>query len=52
MALKLPFQLPFGKQKEVEGLIKEAGFKIKESWREGKDPRTNIYVVAQKVLSL
>jgi len=38
------------KKKGIEKLIKEVGFKIKESWREGKDPRTNIYVVAEKLL--
>jgi len=24
------------------------GFKIKKIWRAGKDPRTNIYLIAQK----
>lgn len=38
------------KKKGIEKLIKEVGFKIKKSWREGKDPRTNIYVVAEKLL--
>ena len=33
---------------ELEKLAKEAGFKIKKIWREGQDPRTNIYLVAQK----
>ncbi len=37
----------FTKEKIVS-LTKEAGFKIKEVWREGKDPRTNIYIVAGK----
>lgn len=35
-------------KKEIENLIEKAGFKIKKSWRAGKDPRTNIYLVAQK----
>lgn len=33
---------------EIESLIKKAGFQIKKSWRAGKDPRTNIYIVAGK----
>ena len=33
---------------ELENLTKEAGFKIKKIWREGKDPRTNIYIIAEK----
>ena len=36
------------KKREIENLIKKAGFKIKKSWREGKDPRTNIYIIAEK----
>lgn len=35
-------------KKELEGLAKEAGFKIIKIWRAGKDPRTNIYLIAQK----
>lgn len=35
-------------KKKLENLIKKAGFKIKESWRAGKDPRTNIYIIAEK----
>ena len=36
-------------KKELERLVKEAGgLKIKESWRGGRDPRTNIYLVAEK----
>ena len=35
-------------KKEIEDLVKKAGFKIKQSWREGKDPRTNIYIIAEK----
>jgi SAM-dependent methyltransferase len=35
-------------KKELEKLTKEAGFKIKESWRAGKDPRTNIYLITEK----
>jgi SAM-dependent methyltransferase len=33
---------------ELENLIKESGFSIKKSWRSGRDPRTNIYIIAQK----
>ena len=35
-------------KREIEGLINKADFKIKESWWEGKDPRTNIYIIAEK----
>ena len=35
-------------KREIEDLIKQSGFKIKESWRGGKDPRTNIYIIAEK----
>jgi len=35
-------------EKRLENLIKEGGFKIKKSWRGGKDPRTNIYIIAKK----
>jgi len=35
-------------KREIKNLIKDAGFKIKESWRAGKDPRTNIYIIAEK----
>lgn len=35
-------------KRELENLLKEAGFKIIEIWRGGKDPRTNIYLVAKK----
>ena len=35
-------------KKELENLIRKAGFKIKKIWREGKDPRTNIYLVVEK----
>ena len=35
-------------RKELENLVKEAGFRIKENWRAGKDPRTNIYLIAEK----
>lgn len=35
-------------KKEVEELVKKAGFKIKKSWRGGRDPRTNIYLIAEK----
>ena len=33
---------------ELEKIAKEAGFKIKKIWREGQDPRTNIYLVPEK----
>lgn len=33
---------------ELEELVKKAGFKIKKSWRGGRDPRTNIYLIAEK----
>lgn len=35
-------------EKRIITLIKEANFKIKKVWRDGKDPRTNIYLVAEK----
>lgn len=35
-------------KKELEDLAREAGFKIKKSWRSGKDPRINIYLIAEK----
>ena len=35
-------------KKELENLAREAGFRIKESWKGGKDPRTNIYLIAEK----
>lgn len=35
-------------KREIENLAKKAGFKIKKSWRAGNDPRTNIYLVAEK----
>ena len=35
-------------KKELENITKEAGFKINKSWKAGKDPRSNIYLVAQK----
>lgn len=35
-------------KKELEKLVKKVSFEIKKSWREGKDPRTNIYLIAQK----
>lgn len=34
-------------KKEIENMVKEAGFTIEKSWREGKDPRTNIYIIAK-----
>ena len=35
-------------KKELENLAKKAGFIIKKIWRSGKDPKTNIYLVAEK----
>lgn len=35
-------------KKELENLIRQAGFKMKKIWRAGKDPRTNIYLIAEK----
>jgi len=35
-------------KKEIEFLVKKAGFKIKKSWREGKSSRKNIYITAKK----
>ncbi len=35
-------------KRKLENLVRETGFKIKESWRAGKDPRTNIYLIAEK----
>jgi len=36
------------RKNELENLAKEVGFKIKKIWRVGKDPRTNIYLIAEK----
>jgi len=36
------------RKNELENLAKEVGFKIKKIWRAGKDPRTNIYLIAEK----
>jgi len=38
------------RKKELENLVKEVGFKIKKIWRAGKNPRTNIYLIAKKPL--
>lgn len=35
-------------KREIEDLTSKAGLKTKESWRKGEDPRTNIYIVAEK----
>jgi SAM-dependent methyltransferase len=35
-------------KKDIEKLAIEAGFKINKIWLGGKDPRTNIYLVAEK----
>jgi hypothetical protein len=34
--------------KELENLIKTIDFEIEKIWRGGKDPRTNIYLIAKK----
>jgi len=33
---------------ELKQLAIESGFKVKKIWRAGKDPRTNIYLIAEK----
>jgi alkylated DNA repair protein alkB family protein 8 len=33
---------------ELEKLVEKSGFKIKKSWRAGRDSRTNIYLIAEK----
>ncbi len=35
-------------KRELENLAKEAGFVIKKIWRSGKDPKTNIYLIAER----
>ncbi len=35
-------------KKELEELVKKAGFKIKQSWLAGREQRANIYLVAKK----
>ena len=35
-------------KKELENLVKIVSFKIKNSWRSGEDPRTNIYIITEK----
>lgn len=35
-------------KRELEKLVAQVDFKIKKSWRGGKDPRTNIYLIAEK----
>lgn len=35
-------------KRELENLVKEAGFKIKESWRAGISQESNIYLIAEK----
>jgi len=35
-------------KREIENLVKETEFIVEKSWRAGKDPRTNIYLIAQK----
>jgi hypothetical protein len=36
-------------KKEIEEILKKSGFKIKKSWRSGKDPRSNFYFIAEKL---
>jgi ubiquinone/menaquinone biosynthesis C-methylase UbiE len=36
------------RMKELENLIKTIDFEIEKIWRGGKDPRTNIYLIAKK----
>ena len=35
-------------KRELKNIIKKSGLKIKKCWRAGKDPRTNIYLIAEK----
>jgi len=35
-------------KRSIVNMVGEAGFKVKKSWRGGQDPRTNIYIVAEK----
>jgi len=35
-------------KRELEKLTRKTGFRIKKSWRSGKSPRTNIYLIAEK----
>lgn len=35
-------------KREIKNLAKEAGFKIKKSWRSGKGQRANIYLIVEK----
>jgi tRNA (uracil-5-)-methyltransferase TRM9 len=35
-------------ERNIVSLVREAGLKVKKVWRDGKDPRTNIYIVAEK----
>ena len=35
-------------KRSIIKLAREAGFRVKKAWRDGKDPRTNIYIVAEK----
>jgi tRNA (uracil-5-)-methyltransferase TRM9 len=36
------------RKKEIENLIRKVGFKIKKSWRAGRNFRANIYIIAEK----
>ncbi|MBU4351013.1 class I SAM-dependent methyltransferase [Patescibacteria group bacterium] len=35
-------------KRELEKIIRVAGFDIEKVWRDGQDPRTNIYLIARK----
>jgi tRNA (uracil-5-)-methyltransferase TRM9 len=35
-------------ERNIVNLVRETGFRVKKVWRDGKDPRTNIYIVAEK----
>jgi len=35
-------------KRSIMKLIRDAGFRVRKAWRGGKDPRTNIYIVAEK----
>ncbi len=35
-------------KKELEKITQDTGFKVKKSWKEGRSPRTNLYLVVKK----
>ncbi len=35
-------------RRSLVNMVRQADFKVKKVWRDGKDPRTNIYIVAEK----